>query len=316
MAIQRWDETWHRLREWTSGQGPSERLAAQILIAEGYSGLDPSHPLGGKDGGKDAFCTKEGDRWVMAVYFPRAQQSFADVKAKFLGDASGARANQAQGIAFVTNQELRLAERSELGDTVPELKVELYHLERVTALLDSPALAATRKQFLGIDFLETDTATQISKLRDEMVGVQRRIEGVQTGGDTYCYFMLYHFDLNLSIAQNIVVIRKGEFPLYDLRIRVRDIDLSRDVLEQPWGELNAPAAFQVGRWPLRPDVYYHVFFHARNGSWNQDLILRRSEQAGCWLAATRVLARNGRDVLFTHLDNDFETEFGSPVWHQ
>ena len=46
----RWDETWHRLREWTSGQGPSERLAAQILMEDGFTGLDPSHPLGGKDG--------------------------------------------------------------------------------------------------------------------------------------------------------------------------------------------------------------------------------------------------------------------------
>jgi hypothetical protein len=24
------DETWHRLREWTAGQAPSERLAAQL----------------------------------------------------------------------------------------------------------------------------------------------------------------------------------------------------------------------------------------------------------------------------------------------
>jgi len=31
----RWDETWHRLLEWTNGQAQSERLAAQILISEG-----------------------------------------------------------------------------------------------------------------------------------------------------------------------------------------------------------------------------------------------------------------------------------------
>ena len=39
----RWDETWHRLREWTNGQGLSERLAAQILLAEGFTNVDPSH---------------------------------------------------------------------------------------------------------------------------------------------------------------------------------------------------------------------------------------------------------------------------------
>ena len=70
MVRNRYDETWHRLREWTKGQTPSERLAAQILLHEGFSDFDPSHPLGGKDGGKDAIATKEGMRFAMAVYFP------------------------------------------------------------------------------------------------------------------------------------------------------------------------------------------------------------------------------------------------------
>jgi hypothetical protein len=314
MTTPRWDETWHRLREWTAGQAPSERLAAQVLLAEGYSGLDPSHPLGGKDGGKDASCEKNGDHWVMGVYFPRGQQSFSEVKKKYLSDLQGAFTNDAKGFAFVTNQELMLAERRELADKSNGLKVELYHLERLTALLDSPVLAATRKQFLGIDYLEEDTSRQLDHLREEMLAIQKRIEDVQTGGDSFCYFMLYHFDLNLSIAQNIVVIRKGEFPLYDLRIRVMDIDTSQDVFKKTWGEMNSPADFLLGQWSLTPTVYYRIFFHARNGSWNQDLILRRSEQAECWLAATRVLARNGRDVTFVHIDPNFETEFGTPAW--
>ena len=64
----RWDETWHRLRDWTNGQAPAERLAAQILINEDDTDLDPSHPLGGKDGTKDAVAQKDGTRWLMAVY--------------------------------------------------------------------------------------------------------------------------------------------------------------------------------------------------------------------------------------------------------
>jgi hypothetical protein len=69
----RWDETWHRLSEWTSGQGPSERLAAQILLEEGFVDLDPSHPLGGKDGKKDAVAWRNSEKHVMAVYFPRGK---------------------------------------------------------------------------------------------------------------------------------------------------------------------------------------------------------------------------------------------------
>ncbi len=111
--MQRPDETWHRLLKWTYGQAPSERLAAQILLAEGYTHLDPSHPLGGKDGGKDALCVKDGQTWLMAVYFPREQQGFGQIQTKFTGDFAGVAKNGAAGIAFVTNQELTLAERLE-----------------------------------------------------------------------------------------------------------------------------------------------------------------------------------------------------------
>ena len=68
------DETWHRLREWTYGQAQSERLAAQLLLSEGFTDLDPSHPLGGPDGKKDAICRKDCEKWIMAVYFARGQQ--------------------------------------------------------------------------------------------------------------------------------------------------------------------------------------------------------------------------------------------------
>jgi hypothetical protein len=109
MVRSRYDETWHRLREWTKGQAPSERLAAQILLHEGFSGLDPSHPLGGKDGGKDATTSKEGVWFVMAVFFPRGAQPFGSTKTKFEGDRLGVARNDAKDIAFVTNQELTLA---------------------------------------------------------------------------------------------------------------------------------------------------------------------------------------------------------------
>jgi hypothetical protein len=110
----RWDETWYRLRDWTNGQAPSERLAAQILLSDGFTGLDPSHPLGGKDGTKDAVAEKDGKRWLMAVYFPRSQQAFKHTKRKFRDDLEGVASNKADALAFVTNQELRLAEREAL----------------------------------------------------------------------------------------------------------------------------------------------------------------------------------------------------------
>jgi hypothetical protein len=147
----RWDETWHRLLEWTNGQPPSERLAAQIMLHEGYTNFDPSHPLGGRDGTKDATCQKDGQRWVMAVYFPRGQKSFNDIEEKFLNDLKGVQSNKVDAIAFVTNQELRLAEREVLRQAAGAVPVELFHLEKITAILDKPEMYGVRKQFLGID---------------------------------------------------------------------------------------------------------------------------------------------------------------------
>jgi len=313
MAESRWDETWHRLREWTSGQAPSERLAAQLLLNDGYKDLDPSHPLGGRDGGKDAVCTKDGLGWAMAVYFPRGQQSFEDIKKKFAADLGGARKNSITGFAFVTNQELRLAERRELVESAPDLKIELYHLERITAALDSAPLAATRKQFLNIDF-NVNPIDEIQQLRDEMLENQKRLEGLQTGGDTFCYFMLYWFDLDASIAKQICVIRRGKYPLYDLRFRVWDYDARTDAYNQSIGEFNSAAAMLPGKWVLQPFHYYRINFFARNGNWRQDLILRRSDKHRCWLAATKVFAQNGRDVLFEDGLEQFETEFGPVEW--
>jgi hypothetical protein len=87
----------------------------------------------------------------MAVYFPRGQQDFTTIKAKFIGDLAGAAKNTATGIAFVTNQELRLAERAELQTAAGAAALDLFHLERITAILDKPNMAGIRKQFLGID---------------------------------------------------------------------------------------------------------------------------------------------------------------------
>jgi hypothetical protein len=146
----RWDETWHRLREWTAGQGPSERLAAQILMEDGFTRLDPSHPLGGRDGKKDAIVWRSDEKWVMAVYFPRMRKSFAEIREKLLGDFDGVSRNEAKGLAFVTNQELSLGERSDLQEAASG-PIEIYHLERITGILDKPAMQSVRAQFLGIN---------------------------------------------------------------------------------------------------------------------------------------------------------------------
>lgn len=147
MVAPRWDETQKRLADWTDSSGKSERLAAQILYSADFEAVDPSHPLGGRDGGRDARATRNGMEWAMAVYFPRGQKAFAVTKRKFSSDAAGLSAGE--GIAFVTNQEVTVAQRAELENS-QDRPVEIFHLERIGAMLDRPAMARVRFQFLGI----------------------------------------------------------------------------------------------------------------------------------------------------------------------
>jgi len=127
------------LLDWKVGSGMSERLAAQVLRAEGFAAIDPAHPLGGPDGLSDVTCERGGTKWRAAAYFPRGQKSFPTISKKFKHDARGRTAEM--GFIFVTNQELRLGEREQLRHLATASGVnsaEIYHLERIAGILDAP----------------------------------------------------------------------------------------------------------------------------------------------------------------------------------
>lgn len=156
------DETHKRLLEWGYGQPPSERLAALVLDDEGYKDIDPSHPLGGRDGGRDGHCTRDGEEGVWAVYFPRNQQSLKDIESKLTEDIEAARKHNPEFLVFVTNQELRLSERRALRALGGDIRIELLHLERVASILDRPRMAPVREQFLRI------SATPVEQPADDV----------------------------------------------------------------------------------------------------------------------------------------------------
>src|SRR5215831_9131187 len=137
-------ETWHRLRDWDEGSGKAERLAAQILIAEGFTSVDPSHPLGGRDGLKDIVCERDGRRWRAAAWFPRGERKFSQIQKKFKHDLGYPNDDD---FVFVCNQELRLDERKTLR-SLKEPAPEIYHLERVSDILNSPAMYGVRFEYL------------------------------------------------------------------------------------------------------------------------------------------------------------------------
>ncbi|HEY0764369.1 MAG TPA: hypothetical protein VGD61_18475 [Pyrinomonadaceae bacterium] len=149
-------ETWRRLKEWSRSQTASERLAAQLLRSQGYKEVDPSHPLGGKDGLKDTICSKDGVKFVGASYFPRGQKRISAIKKKFQDDLQGVAKNNAQGFAFVTNQELTVGQRTVFQELAGTMPVDLFHLERVAQVLDTPSCYGIRLEFLDIEMTKEE----------------------------------------------------------------------------------------------------------------------------------------------------------------
>lgn len=160
-------ETWHRLLNWDNGQTAAERLSAQILSMEKFEGVDPTHPLGGRDGKRDLIITKNNEIWVGSVYFPRGQKKFNDIKDKFLDDLKGVEKNNAVGYAFVTNQELRLAEREELKKQSVK-KIDVFHLERIASILNQPKGYGIRLEFLDIEMSKEEQISALAE-RDEII---------------------------------------------------------------------------------------------------------------------------------------------------
>lgn len=169
-------ETWYRLLEWDKGQTPAERLAAIILTNGGFRNMDTSHPLGGRDGLKDMVISYNGKKWIGPVYFPRGQKDFSEIKDKFIHDLEGVKQNEAYGIAFITNQELRLSERKIISEIDASIDVQIYHLERIASLLNSPQYYGVRMEFLEIEMNKEEQLAFFASQTDKMNNIENVLE--------------------------------------------------------------------------------------------------------------------------------------------
>ena len=168
-------ETWRRLLEWDKGQSPSERLAAQFLIYEKYDSVDPSHPLGGRDGGKDIICRKGNKKYIVSVYFPRGQKSFSEIQKKLKIDIERIKKNKTDGIIFITNQELTLAEREKLKELTTKF-VHIMHLEILSMILNAPNNYGLRLEFLDIEMTKEEQLSVIASKDSQIISLQNEIK--------------------------------------------------------------------------------------------------------------------------------------------
>lgn len=157
------------LKDWRFGQTQAERLAAALLHVESFHSVDPQHPLGGPDGAKDLLCKRGGVVWVGAVYFPQTEPSFADIQRKFVDDFAGVAKNDAKGFVFFVNQRLTVTQRQKLETEAASTPTEIYHLERIRAILDAPKGCGVRLEYLRIPMTEEEQWAFWSSMNQDVV---------------------------------------------------------------------------------------------------------------------------------------------------
>ena len=144
-------------------------MVAALLHLEGYEDVDPQHPLGGPDGLKDVLCRKEGALWIGAAYFPATPASFTTIRSKFEHDAVGVSRNAACGFAFFVNQHLTIGERQSLLSISPAKQNEIYHIERISGLLNAPKGCGIRLEYLRISMTEEEQWSFWSTMNADIV---------------------------------------------------------------------------------------------------------------------------------------------------
>lgn len=153
------NNTYQILLNWDKGQPFAERMAGKILGIENYSELDPQCPTGGPDGTKDILCNKDNRKYVVGCYFPNGQRSLKEIEEKISNDYQGVEKHNADGFIFITNQKITPGERLKFAQDF--VGSEIYHLERIVGVLDSPKGYGVRLEYLGVELTK---AEQISFL--------------------------------------------------------------------------------------------------------------------------------------------------------
>jgi len=171
------------LQNWRYGQPQAERLSADILMVEGFESVDPQALLGGPDGIKDVVCEKSGQKWIAAAYFPTTLKTYEDIEKKFLNDMKGVSKNKANGIVFFTNQRLTLGERKKLAGHAKPSVSEIYHVERMRTLLDTPKGFFLRLEYLRIPMTQEDQTGLLDEFKDKLsnrfVKQEKALEGLR-----------------------------------------------------------------------------------------------------------------------------------------
>lgn len=166
----------------------------------------------------------------------------------------------------------------------------------------------------------------IRELTERLEASAKDLIGHTTGGESYFYVVL-NFDDNGN-PMNIVIIHQGDYPLYDVNIRLCDIALFDQIIKSGSGQYHltdkhlAFTTLLTGQGYFRPIgglpfviennmIRFNVFSSARNGGLNQQTKFYRASTG--WIYAIKI--QNHRGTIYEKVDPNFPIEDGkTSVW--
>lgn len=161
------------------------------------------------------------------------------------------------------------------------------------------------------------------KVEDTITGVVDTI----TAGGSFCYLAVGEIDSVKNVAV-LELHHKGEYPLYDVRLKVTELDKSDQFKREfTWDGVNidvntvlgdiAPYSVEVldTQFPLGNGNTrrLNVFFLANNGSIKQYLQFKKVN--GKWASAIKVMRLHGNKEIHKHVDPAYpKNDDGSVEW--
>ena len=113
-----------------------------------------------------------------------------------------------------------------------------------------------------------------------------KLRGFLTGGNSFAFLSIPWAIIVLDQPASSFITKIGEFPLYDLRLRIVDVAKTAQELTLKIGDfgssmasIGAPSIEGPQIPQIHDDEYFRVFFTARNDVWIQDIILRKSARS-------------------------------------
>ena len=150
--------------------------------------------------------------------------------------------------------------------------------EELTSHINKSANASIERisQSVGIA-----TKKSIEEINAAVSNARKEMVATITGGDSFCYIAFG--SLSSSNVAFLTLVQQGQYPLYDISIRIVDLDrvdelrkdkkysyfdaLEKATVHKKVGNLAPSAARWFGEWnlPAKGQARYNIFINARNG---------------------------------------------------